>query len=204
MSATPPAESPPAESLPASFFEDFYARDPDPWGFARSDYERDKYAATLAALPRARYTSVLEVGCSIGVLTRQLAERCDRLLAVDAAEAPLAAARERNADAPQVTLRRARIPEDWPAGESFDLILLSEVLYYFNRADLATVTARVLGALRSGGDAVLVHWLPVADPPYPLTGDEAVDGFMAAAGPALHPLLARRESLYRLDVLRRA
>ena len=35
------------ESLPASFFEDFYAQGPDPWGFARHDYERDKYAATL-------------------------------------------------------------------------------------------------------------------------------------------------------------
>ena len=32
------------------YFERLYARDPDPWRFATSEYERDKYAATLAAL----------------------------------------------------------------------------------------------------------------------------------------------------------
>jgi SAM-dependent methyltransferase len=196
--------TPPAESLPASFFEDFYSRGPDPWGFAKHEYERNKYAATLAALSRPRYANAFEVGCSIGVLTRQLAERCDRLLSVDAAEAPLGAARERCADAPQVTVRRARVPEDWPAGESFDLILLSEVLYYFSPADLAVVTNLALGSLRPGGEVVLVHWLPVADPPYPQTGDQAVEGFLAAAGPALQPLTMRREELYRLDSLRRA
>jgi SAM-dependent methyltransferase len=198
------ADAPPAASLPAAFFEEFYRQDPDPWGFATSPYERDKYAATLAALPAPRYARAFEVGCSIGVLSRQLAERCDSLLSIDAAEAPLAAARQRCADAPHVAIRRARVPEDWPEGESFDLILLSEVLYYFDPADLAVVAARVLGALRPGGDVVLVHWLPVAEPPYPQTGDAAVQGFLAAAGAGLRPLAARREPLYRLDVLRRA
>ena len=36
-------------------------------------YEREKYDLTLAALPEARYASALEVGCSIGVLTHDLA-----------------------------------------------------------------------------------------------------------------------------------
>jgi hypothetical protein len=138
------------------------------------------------------------------VLTRRLVDRCGHLLSVDAAEAPLAAARERCADAPHVSVRRARVPEDWPVGETFNLILLSEVLYYFNAADLARVTDLVVSARRPGGDVVLVHWLPVAEPPYPQTGDEAVQGFLAAAGAALRPLSARREALYRLDVLRRA
>ena len=192
-------------SLPDAFFEEFYGRSPDgdPWGFSKFEYERDKYAATLAALPRDRYVAAFEVGCSIGVLTRQLADRCDRLLAVDVAERPLAMARARNADAPNVTIRRARVPENWPEGETFDLILLSEVLYYFGPDDVGVVADRVLSALRPGGDVVLVHWLPVADPPYPQTGDAAVEGFLAAAGDALAPIAARRESLYRMDVLRR-
>lgn len=194
----------PSESLPASYFEELYGRDPDPWGFERWDYERDKYAATLAALPRERYGSALEVGCSIGVLTLALSARCDRLLSLDAAEAPLAAARARLDGRPGVTLRRARVPEEWPAeaADGFDLIVLSEVLYYFSRDDLADVAARAVASLRPGGDAVLVHWLPEA--PYPLGGDEAVEGFLDAAGAALRPVLARREPLYRLDVLRRA
>lgn len=57
-----------ATSLPPDYFDVRYAADPDPWNFAGSPYERDKYAATLAALPRERYASALEVGCSIGVL----------------------------------------------------------------------------------------------------------------------------------------
>ncbi|UFN46901.1 class I SAM-dependent methyltransferase [Roseomonas sp. OT10] len=196
----------PQQSLPASFFEAFYAAAPDgdPWSFATSDYERGKYAATLAALPRPRYGSGFEAGCSIGVLTRQLAARCDRLLAVDAAEAPLAQARQRNAELPQVEIRQAVLPGDWPQGEAFDLILLSELLYFFSREDVAALAGLCLGSLRPGGDVVLVHWLPEAEPPYPLTGDEAVTAFLAACGPALRPLLSRREALYRLDVLRRA
>jgi len=194
----------PAESLPAAFFDEMYRKDPDPWGFDKFEYERDKYAATLAALPRPRYAAAFEVGCSIGVLTRQLAERCGRLLAMDGSAVPLPAARARCADVPQVEIRHGRVPENWPEGETFDLILLSELLYFFNRADLAAVTARTLSALRPGGEVVLVHWLPPAEPPFPLTGDEAVEGFLAEAGPALERVSARRESLYRLDVMRRA
>ncbi|MBR0656242.1 class I SAM-dependent DNA methyltransferase [Plastoroseomonas arctica] len=193
------------ESLPAIFFEDFYRKQgEDPWGFARHEYEQNKYAATLAALPRARYANAFEVGCSIGVLTRQVAERCDRLLAIDAVEAPLPAARARTADAPWVSVRRGRIPEDWPTDATFDLIILSEVLYYFSPADIEIIAARVLASLAPGGDVVLVHWLPVCNPPYSQTGDAAVEGFLAAAGAALQPISARREELYRMDVVRHA
>lgn len=189
-------------TLPTAFFDDFYAGNPDPWSFATSEYERGKYAATLAALPRARYTSAFEVGCSIGVLTRRLAGRCDQLLSIDAAEAPLPQARSRNADAPWVEIRRARVPEDWPRGQSFDLVLLSEVLYYFSREDLAHLAELTLETLRPGGDLALVHWLPVTS--YPMTGDEAVSTFVELAGDALRPLHSAREELYRLDMFRRA
>jgi trans-aconitate methyltransferase len=188
-------------TLPTAFFDDFYDGNPDPWGFATSEYERGKYAATLAALPRSHYASAFEVGCSIGVLTRQLAERCDRLLSIDAAEAPLQQALSRNTDAPWVEIRRARVPEDWPEGRRFDLILLSEVLYYFSREDLARLAQLALEALLPDGDLVLVHWLPATS--YPMTGDEAVSTFAELAGDALRPTSSAREELYRLDVFRR-
>ncbi len=54
-----------ARSLPPSYFDERYAKNLDPWDFETSDYERAKYVATLDALPRARYSSALEVGCSI-------------------------------------------------------------------------------------------------------------------------------------------
>jgi len=188
-------------SLPTAYFDDLYADNPDPWRFATSDYERDKYAATLAALMHPKYRSALEVGCSIGILTQRLAPRCDRLLAIDAAAAPLEQARRRNAAFPWVETRVARVPEEWPEGESFDLILLSEILYYFDPDDLARLAARTLQSLERGGTVVLVHWLPETS--YPMTGDEATEQFVALCGPALERRHAIREELYRLDVLSR-
>ena len=74
-------------TLGASYFDGMYARSADPWGFTSRWYERRKYAISLAMLPRERYRRGFEPGCSIGVLTRQLAGRCDRLLACDVAAA---------------------------------------------------------------------------------------------------------------------
>jgi SAM-dependent methyltransferase len=189
-----------ARSLSPDYFARLYAADPDPWRFATSDYERAKYAATLASLPRARYAAALEVGCSIGVLTHALAARCDALLALDVVPEVLDAARARCAEASHVRFARAQVPDAWPEGR-FDLILLSEVVYYLDRADLARLAARLAETLAPGGDCVLVHWLGETD--YPLSGDAAAEGLIAAMAGFAAPLAAERTAQYRLDVLRR-
>jgi SAM-dependent methyltransferase len=196
------APSRPASSLPASYFDALYGRDADPWRFRTSGYERAKYDATLAALPRPRYRRGLEVGCSVGVLTRDLAERCDALLAVDAAERALAAARATCADRPNVEFARLRVPAEWPVGAAapFDLILLSEVVYYFDRADVARLAERVRGTLAPGGDCLLVHW--TGDTDYPLSGDDAAESFIAAASRFASVTRQERSERYRLDLLR--
>ena len=162
-------------TLPRDYFDALYQSDADPWNFETKPYEHQKYAATLQQLPRPHYRSALELGCSIGVLTRLLAARTDRLLGVDAAQLAADRARARCADLPHVQIARATLPDEFPAGP-FDLILMSEVGYYFARPDLARLSERVLGALESGGDLVLVHYLPDV-PDYPLTGDEVHDFF---------------------------
>jgi SAM-dependent methyltransferase len=172
----------PANSLPPGYFEAIYARDPDPWRFADSAYERAKYDATLAALPRPRYARALEVGCSIGVLTQDLAPRCDALLALDAAEAPLEAARTRCAGLPQIAFQTMLVPGDWPVDAApFDLILLSEVVYYLDPADVVRLAGRVRDTLAPGGEVLLVHWTGATD--YPLSGDEAAGRFIAGYYP---------------------
>lgn len=192
----------PDASLPPSYFDDVYAADADPWKFETSPYEAAKYAATLAALPRARYASAFEAGCSIGVLTHALADRCERLLAVDVSEAALDRARTRCADRPHVRFERRVLPADFPAGDApFDLILVSEVGYYFSAPDLDRFRARCAEALAAGGTLLLVHWTaPVAD--YPLSGDAVHDAFLA--DPAFRHVRGAREPEYRLDVLERA
>ncbi|SFK88106.1 class I SAM-dependent methyltransferase [Methylorubrum salsuginis] len=188
-----------AQTLPARYFVDLYASNPDPWRFTSSDYEREKYAATLRALPQPRYARALEVGCSIGVFTRQLADRCADLVALDIAPSAIEAARARCADHPRIEFVVGAVPTVWPEGR-FDLIVLSEVLYFLDRDDLARLVAQVGRSLRPGGDCVLVHWTGVTD--YPLSGDEAVEGFVAGAAPFSRPLTRARRDHYRLDVLR--
>ncbi|HKM62941.1 MAG TPA: class I SAM-dependent methyltransferase [Acidisphaera sp.] len=185
-------------SLPAAYFAEKYAADPDPWRFASSDYEARKYAATIAALPRARFASGLEAGCSIGVLTAMLAQRCDALLGFDVVEAALAQARARNADNPQVRIEHRSLPQDWPDG-AFDLIVFSEVLYYLDEADLRAVVERVRTALLPGGAVVLVHWLGPTD--YPLTGDAATELLTSALEDVCDVTRSERQPDYRLDVL---
>ncbi len=183
------------ETIQPGYFEEMYAADPDPWRFATSEYERGKYAATLAALPDRRFAAALEVGCSIGVLTQQLALRCDDLLSLDVAEGALAQARAR---CPKVRFERRVIPDQWPPG-GFDLILFSEMLYYLDAAAIRATASRAVPALNPGGCILMVHYLGGTD--YPSTGDEAADRFTAASG--LRPALRVREALYRIDRLDR-
>ncbi|GAB2574463.1 class I SAM-dependent DNA methyltransferase [Spirosoma areae] len=188
-------------SLPQAYFDDVYRASNDPWQFATSTYERDKYAATLAALPQERYANVFEIGCSIGVLSQMLAPRCDKLLAVDASELPLNQARERLAPFPQVTVRQMSIPNQFP-DESFELILLSEVGYYLTMADLRCTQRLMVNHLKPKGQLLLVHWTPFV-PDYPLTGDQVHESFLelTTSGQPLQHLLGQRTEQYRLDLL---
>ena len=187
-------------SLTPEDFAGYYADDPDPWRFASSDYERVKYAATVASLPRPRYESGLEIGCSIGVLTRQLAERCDQVLGLDVVPSVLDSARATCADRPNARFALGAVPGEWPDG-TFDLMVLSEVVYFLDRDDLARLISRIEGALSPAGDVVLVHWLGETN--FPLTGDEAAEGFIKGAARFLAPVRSDRTADYRLDVLTR-
>lgn len=190
----------PAPALRPGYFDDLYAENPDPWDFETSDYEAAKYAASIAALGDRHYAEGLEIGCSIGVLTALLAPHCDRLLATDVAAAALARAQARCADLPGVRFALSTLPAAAPAG-AFDLVVLSEVLYYFETADIARLAAAVRGLALPGADILLVHWLGPT-PDYPHTGDGAVAAFEAALGPVT---VRRRErtDCYRLDLLAR-
>ena len=186
-------------TLGAQYFDDMYEQAADPWGFESRWYERRKYALTMALLPRERYRSAFEPGCSVGVLTSLLAQRCDRLLACDLADAAVAAARERTQDRPNVRVEQGMIPRDWPAG-SFDLIALSEVLYYLGNDDLEHALRLAIGSLTPGGTIIAVHWRhPV--PEYPRTGDDVHKAL--AQQPQLARAVRHREADFIAEVFTR-
>ena len=185
-------------SRPASHFQQLYQANPDPWGFNTSAYEQEKYRHTVASLGDRHFASGLEVGCSIGILTHLLAARCDRILGVDIVEDPLADARLRCADQPQVRFERMQVPADWP-GDRFDLIVLSEVLYFLSAADIQHCARRVRETLMPKGMVVLVNWLGETDDPSP--ADAAPDRFIAASEATLRVVQQERLERYRLDLL---
>ncbi|MGB3482145.1 MAG: SAM-dependent methyltransferase [Mycobacterium sp.] len=181
--------------LPAAYFERMYADSEDPWKLDSRWYEQRKYAITLSMLPRLRYRHAFEPGCSVGVLTELLTQRCDHVTAVDVAAAALATATARVSSG--VTFAQRGLDAPWPAGP-FDLVVLSEVGYYLDAALLAEVLHREVPRLAPGATVVAAHWRhPVAD--YPLTGDQVHE--VVAATPGLTPLGRYRDRDVVIDVL---
>ncbi|MGI4727010.1 MAG: SAM-dependent methyltransferase [Janthinobacterium lividum] len=187
-------------SLSSDYFDDVYQRNDDPWDFENSTYEKQKYEATLTALPHLIYKNVFEIGCSIGVLSEKLALRSKKLLSVDVADLALAKATQRLKKFPQVKVEKLSVPQQFPK-ESFDLILLSEVGYYLSKNDLQKLAFLMINHLETGGQLLLVHWTPFV-PDYPQTGDEVHDYFMNLCQQKQHlqHLFYQREEKFRLDL----
>ena len=138
-------------------FEQIYGQSPDPWDYRGSAYEAEKYARTLAAIGPGRRARALEIGCSIGVFTEQLAPRCEALVALDFSARAIALARERLSAATNVELVHASFPELAPVGP-WDLVVCSEVLYYLDAAALEVAIGCLADQLASGAEVVAVSW----------------------------------------------
>jgi SAM-dependent methyltransferase len=186
-------------SIPPEYFEQLYRDNADPWDFETSDYERNKYAATIATLGLEVAQCALEVGCANGVLTQSLAEHCHALLAIDVSATALRQAQARCSNLPNVTFLLAGLPEVAIEGE-FDLIVLSEVAYYWDAADSDRAAQIFMDHHRRGGRLLLVHWLGETD--YPMSGDDAVERLRHSLGDSISVEYAHRTATYRLDLWR--
>jgi cyclopropane fatty-acyl-phospholipid synthase-like methyltransferase len=182
--------------LDREYFEGLYTSSGDPWNFETSAYEWEKYGRTLDALGDRRFHRALEAGASIGVFTRMLAGRCDELLAVDVSERAVAAARGRLGGLGHVRVERRTLPEEMPEGP-FDLIVASEVLYYFPREEMLQMLEAFETVLAPGGALLAVHWRRETRT-YPLQGDEVHE--LLAANTRLALTRSVFEPDYRLDL----
>ena len=184
-------------TLPATYFAAMYAGAEDPWGFRSRWYEQRKREVTLAALTRPRYRRAFEPGCSIGVLTAALADRCDEVVAADVDECAVSAARSQLAWHGHVRVEQLSVPQEWPDG-MFDLVVISEVAYYLAPAELDLLLERAVGSLAPRGALLACHWRhPVPD--YPATGDDVHQRLLAR--PELSQAVSHVEEDFRLDLL---
>ncbi|MBE1161559.1 class I SAM-dependent DNA methyltransferase [Dyella acidiphila] len=177
-----------------AYFEALYAAESDPWAFRSSGYEHHKYSATIAALEGGRFQRCLELGCSIGVLTRRLLEHCDYVVAIDTSEQALAEARQ-YCVSDCVTFRQLHLP-DGDLGRGYDLVVASEVLYYLERPALIRLSHHLRRVVQRQALLLAVHWTGTTN--YPLTADEATRiAFEETGAEWLH---GKTEPCFRLDV----
>ena len=169
-------------------FNRVHSESEDPWNVDSSRYEGRKRDVLTASLPRDRYPRALDIGCSTGALTAQLAAHSGELTAVDASDVALGKARarltERGLD--NVHLRNAVLPDQWdPAWRELDLIVVSEVGYFCSPEQWKELLTLCITALSDDGHLVLCHWRhPIED--WPLDGAD------------VHREARRRRSLTRV------
>lgn len=169
-----------------------YAETDDPWHFATSPYEQSKFAATAAALSCPRYSDGLEIGCGNGALAQHLAPRCDRYTGIDAIPRAVAAAQNR---APQARFLQGAYPCPLPNGP-FDLIILSEVLYFLTPQLIETLAADLL-RIAPQAEVICVTYL--GDTAQQLQGVEALALLQAALQKDVFWQTLRDTGRYRID-----
>lgn len=193
------------ETWKPEVFERLFQGGSDPWGLESSPYERQKLARVLECLPARPVSFAVELGCAIGVGTLALAQRCRRVLAVDASENALSIARQRCRAQDYVTFLKAFLPVDYPVAEASgcDLVLISEILYFLTAEDIQRLAVMVAESLVPAGHILLVNWTGETDTP--CTGDEAAEHFMQTClGADWQADLSERGEGYRIDRLCRS
>jgi SAM-dependent methyltransferase len=187
----------------AGYFDRLYAAQDDPWDLSTSGYERRKLGLLMAELPRPRYRHAFEPGCATGLTTAMLAQRCDQLTAMDIASAAVRQARDRVRDCAGVAVVQGRLPDAWPAG-CFDLVVVSELLYYLDQPARREVADRIIATLEPSGDLIAVHWRhPFVEAA--CTGDEVhIELAERLLGAGLRMIRAHVEDDFRLEVFRQA
>ena len=141
------------------FFQNLYSKLDDPWNFQTCEYEKEKYKQTLDLVCSFRPKTVLEIGCSIGLFTQQLASVVEHVHAIDISLIALEKAKRQcqglnNIDFIDTDLNDLILPIQ------FDLIVASEVFYYFDLTEESWQrTVNVLDNLlsRNGRIVCIVH-----------------------------------------------
>lgn len=185
-------------SLDSEYFKSVYDASEDPWNFETSEYEAKKYAVTIASLPKEHYENVLEIGCSIGVLTQLLAQKSNHLLATDISEKALDRAKKRCENLENITFKKLNFQNELPE-DQYDLIMVSEVAYYLSPNDWELAVGNLFDRLKSDGNIVLVHWLPEVHD-YPQTGDKVHQRFEKLMTDKMTNVFTGRAETYRIDV----
>lgn len=163
-------------SIAAEHFEQLFASDPDPWSY-RSDFEEmRRHRLVMATLDSPSYDRTFEPACANGTLTALLAQRSNELIAWDGSANAVLHARKALRDLPNVHIASRTVPASWPDG-AFDLIVLSDFLYYLPAEEIREVAQAARSSLAPAGMILSCHWRGVAHD-FLTPGGDAVHGVL--------------------------
>lgn len=161
----------------SAFFEAMFQHSDDPWNFASDSYEQFRYSTILRALGTERYTRAVEPGCSVGALTERLATICERVDAFDISPSAVAAAQGRCGALPGVAVQLGSLRDTRQYGD-YDLVVLSELGYYFQADVWQRLLDGIVEQVRPGATLLASHWLGYS-PDHVRSGDEVHEGMRA-------------------------
>ncbi|MES1965137.1 nodulation S family protein [Psychrobacter sp. AH5] len=152
-----------ADGYPEAYFDALYQGNGDPWQYQTRWYEKRKRDMCLAALPQANYINGVELGCGNGVFSELLAGRCQSLLSIDGNQKAVQLAKQRLVNHSNIKVVQGVIPQvlaETPINnnQSYDLIVISEILYYLPLADIDQVISWIEQSLALSGTLLCCHW----------------------------------------------
>lgn len=146
------------DTTSADFFEAMYNENHDPWEFSTNRYELNRYARIVNLLNHKRYKLILEPGCSIGVLTEKLSPLADSIEAFDISPTATKLASIRCSHLKNVSIRCESLLDAIP-NSCTDLLLLSEIGYYFEASVLSKIINRIISSSSSQLSILACHSL---------------------------------------------
>jgi SAM-dependent methyltransferase len=149
-----------------SHFEELYSAGKEPWSYSGRAVEMLRLERVAALVGSLRPRRLLEIGCSLGLMTERLAALGAELTAVDLSPTAVRRARERVRGATFLAASGSRLP--FAAG-AFDVILASDGLYSWQIDAPARAAAlrEMHDALAPGGRVVLTeHMRPARFPEF--------------------------------------
>ncbi len=197
---SPAPGSPPG----ADHFSRLYGDGRDFWGVRDRPYEVAKREAAAAFLGGWRGARGLELGCGEGFLSARLlrAGTVGAIVGIDLDPGIVARARQTHGSLEGAAFRQGRMPEDFPDAP-FDLLVVSEMLYFLDEREIAGLVERATQAAGPGALCLLVNYLGPTGTP--LGGDAAADFLRACAAGRWRPVRQERRSEgFRLDLLQRS
>lgn len=177
-----------SDAYSETYFDALYSDNSDPWQYQTRWYEKRKREMSLAVLPQAEYDNAIELGCGNGVFSELLARRCQALLSIDGNAQAVKLAKQRLGKSSHSKVIQGVIPhvllslddallQAYPLSDGalankppFDLVVISEILYYLSPTDIDTVITWIKQNLAVGGTLLCCHWRYAIDD-FVMTGE---------------------------------